>query len=91
MGVEAIFNHARAHAPCILVIEDLDTLVKPEVRSFFLNGLDGLVRITFNGVVITLADTQRDRRTMREYSQSPQQITLNSSTMQSSIAHRDST
>lgn len=44
-GVKAIFDHARAHAPCILVIEDLDSLVFPTVRSFFLNELDGLVSI----------------------------------------------
>ncbi len=35
-GVRAIFHHARNNAPCILVIEDLDSLVTPEVRSFFL-------------------------------------------------------
>ena len=46
-GVESIFRHARAHAPCILVIEDLDSLVTPEVRSFFLNELDGLVSAIF--------------------------------------------
>lgn len=42
-GVRAIFNHARANAPCILVLEDLDSMVGPGVRSFFLNELDGLV------------------------------------------------
>ena len=31
------------NTPCILVIEDLDSLVTSEVRSFFLNELDGLV------------------------------------------------
>ena len=45
MGVKVIFDHARAHAPCILVIEDLDSLVVPPVRSFFLNELDGLVSL----------------------------------------------
>jgi AAA+ superfamily predicted ATPase len=38
-----IFKHARAQAPCVLVIEDLDSLVTPNVRSFFLNELDGIV------------------------------------------------
>ena len=31
------------NTPCILVIEDLDSLVTSQVRSFFLNELDGLV------------------------------------------------
>ena len=43
VGVRSIFEHARVNAPCILVIEDLDSLVTSEVRSFFLNELDGLV------------------------------------------------
>ena len=47
-GVRSIFDHARKHAPCILVLEDLDSMVVPKVRSFFLNELDGLVRTTFS-------------------------------------------
>ncbi len=43
LGVRVIFEHARSHAPCILVIEDLDSMVTDNVRSFFLNELDGLV------------------------------------------------
>ena len=43
-GVREIFDHARKHSPCILVLEDLDAMVVDEVRSFFLNELDGLVR-----------------------------------------------
>jgi SpoVK/Ycf46/Vps4 family AAA+-type ATPase len=42
-GVSRIFEHARNNAPCILVIEDIDSMVTPAVRSFFLNELDGLV------------------------------------------------
>lgn len=46
-GVRSIFDFARSNAPCILVIEDLDSLVTSNVRSFFLNELDGLVRIKY--------------------------------------------
>ena len=42
--MKQIFDHARKHAPCILVIEDLDSMMTDQVRSFFLNELDGLVR-----------------------------------------------
>ena len=47
--MRAIFDHARKHSPCILVLEDLDAMVTDNVRSFFLNELDGLVRVMFYG------------------------------------------
>lgn len=37
-----IFGKARAEAPCYLVFEDLDSIVTDNVRSFFLNEVDGL-------------------------------------------------
>ena len=43
-GVRSIFEKARKHAPCILVLEDLDSMVTDDVRSYFLNEMDGLVR-----------------------------------------------
>lgn len=43
-GIQMIFQHARSHSPCILILEDLDSMVTPQARSFFLNELDGLVR-----------------------------------------------
>ena len=46
-GVRSIFSHARKHAPCILVLEDLDSMITPKVRSFLLNELDGLVSLFF--------------------------------------------
>jgi transitional endoplasmic reticulum ATPase len=46
MGPEAsindIFAKAREFAPCYLVLEDIDTLVSSDVRSYFLNEVDGL-------------------------------------------------
>jgi SpoVK/Ycf46/Vps4 family AAA+-type ATPase len=41
-SVSAIFAQARASAPCLLVFEDLDSLVQDETRSYFLNEVDGL-------------------------------------------------
>ncbi|KAM0749730.1 P-loop containing nucleoside triphosphate hydrolase protein [Meredithblackwellia eburnea MCA 4105] len=42
MGIRLIFERARAEAPCLLVLEDLDSLITENNRSFFLNELDGL-------------------------------------------------
>ena len=41
-SISEIFAKARQEAPCYLVFEDLDSLVTDEVRSFFLNAVDGL-------------------------------------------------
>lgn len=41
-SIENIFFKARQEAPCYLVFEDLDSLVTDQVRSFFLNAVDGL-------------------------------------------------
>lgn len=37
-----IFNKARQFAPCYLVFEDLDSIIDDEVRSYFLNEVDGI-------------------------------------------------
>ncbi|KAF8456582.1 P-loop containing nucleoside triphosphate hydrolase protein [Terfezia claveryi] len=37
-----IFEKARSIAPCMLVLEDLDSLINPGNRSYFLNQMDGL-------------------------------------------------
>ena len=42
MSVRQIFTKARQTAPCLLLLEDVDSLVTNEVRSYFLNELDGL-------------------------------------------------
>lgn len=41
-AIRAIFSHARIMAPCLLIFEDLDSLVTDETRSYFLNEVDGL-------------------------------------------------
>ena len=41
-SVRQIFMKARQTAPCLLLFEDVDSLVTDEVRSYFLNEMDGL-------------------------------------------------
>lgn len=40
--IQAIFAKAREMAPCVLIFEDLDSMVTDEIRSYFLNEVDGL-------------------------------------------------
>ncbi|KIY47589.1 P-loop containing nucleoside triphosphate hydrolase protein [Fistulina hepatica ATCC 64428] len=58
-GIRRIFSHARNCAPCILVLEDLDAMIKPQSRSFFLNEMDGLAE---NSGVLTIATTNHPER-----------------------------
>ncbi len=57
MGV--VFERARTTAPCVLVLEDLDSLVTQHNRSFFLNEMDGFAA---NGGILTLATTNHPER-----------------------------
>ena len=41
-GIRKIFKKAREMSPCLLVFEDLDSLITEESRSFFLNEVDGM-------------------------------------------------
>jgi len=58
-NVSKVFAKARKAAPCLLVLEDLDSLLTDENRSFFLNELDGFA--TNDGVVI-LATTNHPEK-----------------------------
>ena len=58
-AVRQIFEHARRFAPCVLIIEDIDSMVTQHVKSFFLNELDGLVQ---NQGVLTIATTNHPER-----------------------------
>ncbi|KAI9828229.1 MAG: hypothetical protein M1819_004577 [Sarea resinae] len=42
VSIRKIFMKARATAPCLLIFEDVDSLVTDDVRSYFLNEVDGL-------------------------------------------------
>ncbi|KAK5164038.1 uncharacterized protein LTR77_010129 [Saxophila tyrrhenica] len=37
-----VFARARAEAPCMLILEDVETIVTPDTRSYFFNEMDGL-------------------------------------------------
>lgn len=41
-GMYEVFNKARAVSPCVVILEDLDSLINDANRSFFLNQVDGL-------------------------------------------------
>ncbi|KAG9039532.1 hypothetical protein FRB95_009112 [Tulasnella sp. JGI-2019a] len=42
MSMQIAFAEARRMAPCLMVLEDLDSLITDQNRSFFLNEMDGL-------------------------------------------------
>jgi AAA+ superfamily predicted ATPase len=58
-GIQQVFDRARRTSPCILVIEDLDSLLHPQNRSAFLNELDGFAA---NIGIVTLATTNHPER-----------------------------
>jgi len=41
-AAKQVFDRARRVAPCILILEDLDSIISDAVRSYFLNEVDGL-------------------------------------------------
>ena len=40
--IRMVFVQARIMAPCLLIFEDIDTIVTPATRSYFFNEVDGL-------------------------------------------------
>jgi hypothetical protein len=58
-GIQQVFDRARRTSPCILVIEDLDLQLHPQLRSAFLNELDGFAA---NIGIVTLATTNHPER-----------------------------
>jgi len=57
--IRRVFARARKTTPCLLVLEDLDSIIDDTNRSFFLNELDGFASNT--GVVV-LATTNHPER-----------------------------
>ncbi|MBW4616781.1 MAG: ATP-binding protein [Desmonostoc vinosum HA7617-LM4] len=58
-NIRKVFKQARQSAPCILVLEDIDSLLNDENRSFFLNELDGFA---LNEGIFTIATTNHPER-----------------------------
>jgi hypothetical protein len=40
--IKNVFDQARRLSPCMLVLEDIETIVTPQTRSYFFNQMDGL-------------------------------------------------
>lgn len=57
--IRRVFARARQTTPCLLVLEDLDSIIDNSNRSFFLNELDGFAANT--GIVV-LATTNHPER-----------------------------
>jgi AAA+ superfamily predicted ATPase len=58
-NLAAVFARARITTPCLLILEDIDSMIDEKSRAFFLNELDGFEANT--GVVI-LATTNHPER-----------------------------
>ncbi len=58
-GIRRVFNRARQQQPCLILMEDIDSLLPKKARSFFLNELDGFAQ---NTGVIVLATTNYPER-----------------------------
>jgi hypothetical protein len=59
VAIREVFTRARHTAPCVMVLEDLDSLVSPAGRSFFLNELDGFAA---NEGMIVIGSTNHPER-----------------------------
>ncbi|KAH9908511.1 P-loop containing nucleoside triphosphate hydrolase protein [Xylariomycetidae sp. FL2044] len=54
MHIRNVFAMARREAPCMLVLEDIDTIVTSQTRSYFFNEVDGLEN---NDGILMIAST----------------------------------
>lgn len=58
-NMRSVFQRARRTTPCLLVLEDLDSLVDDKNRSFFLNEMDGFASNT--GIVVVATTNHPER------------------------------
>src|SRR5713226_7073559 len=58
-NLRLVFARARITTPCLLVMEDLDSMIDDKSRAFFLNELDGFE--TNTGVVVLATTNHPDR------------------------------
>jgi hypothetical protein len=61
--IHDVFVFARQKAPCLLVIEDIDTIVTPDTRAYFFNEVDGLED---NNGILMLASTNHCEAAIHE-------------------------
>lgn len=57
--IQSVFARARQTTPCVLVMEDLDSLIDDQNRAFFLNELDGFAANT--GIILLATTNHPDR------------------------------
>jgi len=58
-NMEEVFERARMTTPCVLVLEDLDSMIDEDNRTFFLNELDGFHANTGVVVLATTNDPEK--------------------------------
>jgi SpoVK/Ycf46/Vps4 family AAA+-type ATPase len=58
-NIRLVFQRARMTTPCLLILEDLDSMIDDKSRAFFLNELDGFET---NAGVMVLATTNHPER-----------------------------
>jgi ATP-dependent Zn protease len=58
-NMRSVFARARITTPCLLVMEDLDSMIDENTRAFLLNELDGFE--TNAGVVVLATTNHPDR------------------------------
>jgi hypothetical protein len=58
-NMRSVFARARMTTPCLVVLEDLDSMIDDKSRAFFLNELDGFE--TNTGVVVLATTNHPDR------------------------------
>jgi len=73
--IRDIFTKARLTAPCLLIFEDIDSLVVERVRSYFLNEVDGLED---NDGILIVATTNHCKYPQLRYSGEAQSLLLDS-------------
>jgi transitional endoplasmic reticulum ATPase len=56
MDIRSVFTLARQKSPCLLVLEDIDTIVTEQTRSYFFNEVDGLEN---NDGILMIATTNQ--------------------------------
>jgi SpoVK/Ycf46/Vps4 family AAA+-type ATPase len=57
--IRSVFTFARYMSPCLLVLEDIETIVTPATRSYFFNEVDGLENN--DGIMMVASTNYLDR------------------------------
>lgn len=81
-----VFGKARAEAPCVLILEDLDSLINDGNRSFFLNQLDGLED---NDGILVIGSTNHYDRLDPAITKRPSRFDRKLSVSSTTLPHHD--